>query len=109
MNQICPKCFYTGKAKYKTLNNYNIPLGGVFIALGVYSLSFVTFSEFLSKDSYILHFILISLPLFLIGAFLIYNYHETNSDLCPKCNYGHMLIIGSKKADKLIEENHIRI
>ncbi len=54
-------------------------------------------------------YILFCFPFVLLGAFLIYNYQDNNSDLCPKCSYGHMLLLNTVKANKFIQTNNIKI
>lgn len=108
MQHICPKCLYKGIAKYTILDNLNIPIAGFFLGLGFYMLSMVDFSFTFYKHEFIL-LVIFCFPFFFIGTFLIYNYYEKNSNLCPKCNYGQMVIINSNKANKLIEDNNLEL
>lgn len=71
-------------------------------------ISFLDVSPF--PANYSLLFILVfCLPFFLIGGYLIHNYRDKNNNSCPKCRYGQMILVNSKKANKLIEENSLEV
>lgn len=108
MQLICPKCLQIGKGKYSTLDDFRLPIAGFFIGFAFFWISVESFS--ISQMNFRTVFDLVcSIVFFSIGAYLIISHYLKNRDLCPKCNYGHMVETNTTDSIPLIQKDNLNI
>jgi len=89
MNKTCPTCLHEGEPKFRYQDSFRLPIAAWFIGLVFYWLPIKHFSNLgFNTDSYF--YIALPIIAFLVGFFLFLSFYIKNSDLCPKCGYGHM-------------------
>ena len=106
MSEICSNCLNIGKPKYTPKDGLKLPIAGFFLGITFYWIPLDLFSSFaVNFDS----LSLLSGPIIsiLIGGFLFISYFKKQSNICPKCGYGHMIKIDTPDARNLVEKYNL--